>query len=250
MVHALMPLPVPSLFAARGGAATASLTTPLWAFWLQVTANMLTATEMFVVLFGVYQLWARREERREADRQAAATALKAADYQAWAVINSAQGKGGSGGRIDALQDLNRHEVSLAGVRLDGAWLESVALPGAKLTRASLRDANLQGANLQGAILEGADLSGANLTGANLRGAFLKGAVLAGAMLGTADLREADLDGVRDWRTARSMSYANIEGVRHAPAGFRDWALLGGAVEGAPDEQREDGNDYSSLYRTV
>ena len=50
MVHALMPLPVPSLFAARGGAATASLTTPLWAFWLQVTANLLTATEMFVVL--------------------------------------------------------------------------------------------------------------------------------------------------------------------------------------------------------
>src|SRR3974377_36883 len=34
--------------------------------------------------------------------------LKQKHYQAWQVINTAQGKGGNGGRIDALQELNAH----------------------------------------------------------------------------------------------------------------------------------------------
>src|ERR1700678_929950 len=33
---------------------------------------------------------------------------EARHYQAWQVINTAQGKGGSGGRIDALRELNQH----------------------------------------------------------------------------------------------------------------------------------------------
>jgi hypothetical protein len=37
-------------------------------------------------------------------------------YQAWQVINTAQGKGGSGGRIEALQELNMDGVPLVGVR--------------------------------------------------------------------------------------------------------------------------------------
>ena len=32
--------------------------------------------------------------------------IKQKHYQAWQVINTAQGKGGAGGRIDALQELN------------------------------------------------------------------------------------------------------------------------------------------------
>ena len=33
--------------------------------------------------------------------------IKQKHYQAWQVINSAQGKGGSGGRIDALEELHQ-----------------------------------------------------------------------------------------------------------------------------------------------
>src|SRR5208282_5714388 len=43
-------------------------------------------------------------------------------YQAWQVINTAQGKGGSGGRIEALQELNLDRVPLVGVNAAGAFL--------------------------------------------------------------------------------------------------------------------------------
>ena len=218
---------------------------PRWAFWLQ---QSWAGAELLALLFAAYQLWARRSERRKVEAEAAALALKASNYQAWAVVNSAQGKGGSGGRVDALRDLNRNGVSLAGVKLDGAWLEGVELRGAKLTRAGLRDANLSGASFQEANLEGADLTDANLTGANLAGAFLKGADFSGARLGTADLRGADLTDIRGWNSIRTASYLLIEGIRHAPPGFRQWAVANGAVEA---EAAEPGNEgFSTIFRRV
>ena len=219
---------------------------PTWAFWLQ---QSWAAAELVALLTAAYQLWARRGERRLAEAAAATVALKAANYQAWQVVNSAQGKGGSGGRIDALQDLNRNAISLAGVRLDGAWLTAVALPEAQLSHASLREANLSGANLQGANLEAADLTDVNLSGADLRGAFLKGARIGRAQLGTADLRGADLQGLLEWETIRSASYLNIEGVRHAPSGFRQWALEHGAIESDTGPAETDGG-FSTHFRTV
>src|SRR2546425_6431596 len=46
---------------------------------------------------------------------ASGTRQKQKHYQAWQVVNTAQGKGGSGGRIEALQDLNRDGVHLVGL---------------------------------------------------------------------------------------------------------------------------------------
>jgi hypothetical protein len=220
---------------------------PRWAFWLQ---QSWAGAELLALLFAAYQLWARRNERRRAEAESARLALKAANYQAWTVVNSAQGKGGSGGRIDALQDLNRNGVSLAGVRLDGAWLEGIELGGARLSRASLREANLSGARLQRANLEGADLTGVNLTGADLQGAFLKGADLSGAQLGTADLRAADLMGVRGWESIRTASYLQIDGIRHPPAGFRNWAVANGAVEQGIERTEPEDEGFSTVYRSV
>jgi hypothetical protein len=184
------------------------------------------------------------------EAEAAIVALKAAHYQAWAVVNSAQGKGGSGGRIDALQDLNQGQVSLAGVRLDGAWLEGIALPGARLSHASLREANLKGANLQGANLEGADLTGVNLTGANLSDALLKGVNFTGALLGAADLRRADLAAAFGWDAMGNATYLQIDGVPPRPRGFRAWALGHGAVEGESRNDSLADTDFSHLFRAV
>ncbi|HTL04810.1 MAG TPA: pentapeptide repeat-containing protein [Gemmatimonadales bacterium] len=220
---------------------------PRWAFWLQ---QSWAAAELVALLFAAYQLWARRSERRVAEAEAAVLARKAANYQAWAVVNSAQGKGGSGGRVDALQDLNRNGVSLAGVRLDGAWLEGIDLTRARLSRASLREANLSGAKLGGANLEGADLSGTNLTGADLQGAFLKGADLSGAFLGTADLRTADLAGLRGWDSIQTASYLQIDNVRHPPPGFKQWALERGALEQGQEPADSDSEGFSTHYRSV
>ena len=46
--------------------------------------------------------------------------LKQKHYQAWQVINTAEGKGGNGGRIDALQELNDDRVPLIGIEATNA----------------------------------------------------------------------------------------------------------------------------------
>jgi len=178
------------------------------------------------------------------------------NYQAWQVINSAQGKGGSGGRIDALSDLLRNGVSLAGINLDGAWLEGVELPRATLVRsrlhhANLARANLAGANLEGANLEGADLRGADLVAANLTGAYLKGANLTDARLSAATLDGADLTDVVGWREMRSISHTSIDDLRHAPAGFAAWAREQGAVDAVTRaEPEEETDNYSRQFRAI
>ena len=194
-----------------------------WSLWLQNVANVSRVVELGAFLFSAYQFWAGRRERRIADVEGAKQARIDANYQAWQVINSAQGKGGSGGRIEALADLLRNGVSLAGIRLDDAWLEGVQLPEAVLFRASMQRANLSRANFAGASLEGADLRGAELVGVDLSGANLRGANLADARLAGAILNGADLTDVTGWRELRSISHASIDGVRHAPTGFLEFA---------------------------
>jgi len=51
--------------------------------------------------------------------------LKQKHYQAWQVINTAQHMGGSGGRIEALSELNADGVPLVGVNLSKAFLQAV-----------------------------------------------------------------------------------------------------------------------------
>jgi hypothetical protein len=176
--------------------------------------------------------------------------IKQKHYQAWQVINTAQGKGGSGGRLEALQELNADRVPLVGVDVAGAYLQGIRLGKSSLVRANFSavdarnsdfrgadfsDANLRGANFREVNFAGAVLKRADLQDADLVRADLSGANLAGASLANADLREANLDGVV-WNEIASIKAANIAGVRNAPAGFRDWALKNGAVETA-DEPR-------------
>lgn len=171
--------------------------------------------------------------------------LKQKHYQAWQVINTAAGKGGSGGRIDALQELNKDRVSLIGVEADGAYLQGLNLEGAQARRASFegtdlrdanfqrgcfQDANLHFTNFRGANLRDCLLAGARLEDADLEGADLAGADLNGAVLDNADLREANLARLKNWQAIKSITKANIWGVRNAPAGFLEWARKNGAVE--------------------
>ena len=169
--------------------------------------------------------------------------LKQKHYQAWQVINSAQGKGGNGGRMEALEELNADGVPLVGVDLSAAFLQGVRLRRAKLGRANfdaadaraadmtgadVENANMRSANFRGARLEGASLQGSVLDDADFSGADLKGADLSGASLENADLRNADLEGVK-WETVRSVKGANVYGVKKAPSGFVEWAVGRGAV---------------------
>src|SRR5215471_11741383 len=72
--------------------------------------------------------------------------IKQRHYQAWQVINTAQGKGGSGGRIEALQELNADGVPLVGVDVSGAFLQGVDLPHAHLVRSNFSAADVRNGN--------------------------------------------------------------------------------------------------------
>ena len=150
---------------------------------------------------------------------------KVRHYQAWQVINSAQGKGGSGGRIEAMHELNEDHVSLLGVNVSDAFLQGIDLRDAILIRADLSSADMRNAELSGAHLESANMRYTNLSNADLTGADVGGAVLDDA-----DLHGADLSGLKNWRQIATLQRAEISGVRNAPEGFVDWALKHGAVD--------------------
>ena len=92
--------------------------------------------------------------------------IKQKHYQAWQVINTAQGKGGSGGRIEALQELNKDKVPLIGVNADAAFLQGVNLRRARISRCSL-----QATDLRDSDFAFADMTFCNLHSANFRGAI-------------------------------------------------------------------------------
>lgn len=169
--------------------------------------------------------------------------LKQKHYQAWQVINTAQGKGGSGGRVDALQELNSDGVPLVGVDLAGSFLQGIQLPRAKLIRAdlhavdarnsdfhdadfeaaNLHSGNFRDSNLTGVKFQEADLGEGDFCSANLRGANFEGATLDGA-----DLGNTDLAGIK-WQGIKSVKGTGLQEVRNAPPGFLEWAGQHGAT---------------------
>jgi uncharacterized protein YjbI with pentapeptide repeats len=167
---------------------------------------------------------------------------KQTDYQAWQVINSANGQSSSGGRITALEDLNNdgcgllqchHRVSLAGLSARGANLASVDLPGAILTRALLDGADLQRAQLEGAHLDRAGLRQADLSQSNLAGAGLTGASLQGSLLFSTDLSGADL------RLGQVEACSNSGcAIRYVQTNLSNASLSGANLSGAELESAD------------
>jgi hypothetical protein len=205
-----------------------------WAF-LEVLEYLGVLSVLFGVIFYCSESGDRKKQKH---------------YQAWQVINTAQGRGGSGGRIEALQELNADGISLVGVDVSSAFLQGIHLPAAKLDRAdfravdardsllersdleyadltsaNFRHSNLSRVNLQYADLDSADLVGATLIRANLTGANLKGT----------DMRNSDVRGI-EWQGIKAIAAANLYGVRNAPDGFVAWAQLHGAISVQSDDQ--------------
>lgn len=118
---------------------------------------------------------AERKRNAENQRQIAEDQRKARHYQAWQVINSAQGKPGDGGRALALRDLDRSGISLWRVDLSHAVLDNLTLTNntilaharleeAVLGQAVITNANCFGANLAKALLKYSDLNASNFRG--------------------------------------------------------------------------------------
>ena len=201
-----------------------------WAF-LEVLEYLSALSVLVAVFFYFAEAGDRRKQKH---------------YQAWQVINTAQGKGGSGGRIEALRELNADHQPLVGLDASGAFLQDVQLSGANLVRckleaADLRDshfagaemtfANLRSSNFRGGDLQRAHLKNADLEDADMVGASLAGADLSGANLNNADLRNTDWAGTI-WREIQSIEGANVYGIRNPPAEFLSWAMAHGARSAA------------------
>jgi hypothetical protein len=169
--------------------------------------------------------------------------IKQKHYQAWQVINTAQGKGGAGGRIDALEELNKDGVPLVGVDVSDAFLQGLDLSGADLARSNFSSADLRGGSFKAAQFEFANLASANIRNGDLQKASLRNATLQDADLQGADLGDADLEGTDlsktdlrytdlrniKWPNIADLKLANIFGVKNPPADFTRWALQKGAV---------------------
>lgn len=174
--------------------------------------------------------------------------IKLRHYQAWQVINTAQGKGGSGGRIEALQELNQDKVPLVGVDVSSSFLRGLKLEHASLVRADFSsadvrdgdfrgtdfaDADLHSANFRNADLEQTSFEAVDLADSDLAGSHLQGALFDDADLGNADLRNADLKNIQ-WSKIKNIKGANVASVKNAPDGFIAWALSQGAVQQLDD----------------
>jgi Pentapeptide repeats (9 copies) len=165
-------------------------------------------------------------------------------FQAWQVINTAQGKGGSGGRIEALEELNADRVPLVGVDVSGAFLQGIQLQKAHLARSNFSAADARNSSFRSSHFTDSDLHFANfrqgdfysalftecdMDDTDFSGADLTEADLTGATLDRADLSNSTLRGIH-WQGIKSIRMANVYGVKDAPDGFVAWALQKGAVE--------------------
>ncbi len=133
---------------------------------------------------------------------------KQSHYEAWQVIDSAQGIEFSHARIKALEELAKDGISLKGLLLPKANLEQIHLVDGDFKEVNLQGAKLQEANLQGSTFELTQLQGANFWKANLEEAFFLLTQMQKINLSSANLSYADLQGV-------NMLEANLQKAEYS-----------------------------------
>jgi uncharacterized protein YjbI with pentapeptide repeats len=204
-----------------------------WAF-IQVLQYIAVLATAFTIVWSGYTYITGADERAQQSYN-----------QAWQAINSAEGQGGSGGRIGAMQGLNEAGQSLRGVTAEDAVLARIDLHGGDLTSANFQGSSLEGANLREVDLRNAnlqraylgeysgreetiqtDLRGAHLEEADARDADLTSADLSGASLNEADLSDADLD------------EAKLQGAKLKGTVLEGTSLIGANLQGADLENAE------------
>ncbi len=196
---------------------------PNLATWLETLAflkilDLLSKLGLLIAIITFMKEIPKRSENIKLEK-------KRTQYEAWRVVNSALDQTGSGGRIQALEDLNKDGVSLRGLTASKAYLAGIDLRKASLQEAKLQGVNLESAQLQEADLQDADLREARLFRTQLQEAKLLGAKLQEANLSESNLSKAMLQGA-DLSKARLLS-CKLQGAQLASANLQN-AFLGGA----------------------
>ncbi|MEA5519429.1 pentapeptide repeat-containing protein [Limnoraphis robusta] len=159
---------------------------------------------------------------------------KQSHYEAWQVIDSAQGLEFSHARIKALEELAKDGISLKGLLLPKANLEQIHVVDGDFKEVNLQGAKLQEANLQGSTFELTQLQGANLWKANLQETSFLLAQMQKINLSSANLSYADLQGVN--LLEANLQKAELQGAyilgNLQGADFQEANLKGTILEGA------------------
>ncbi len=226
-------------------------------YWISGWAviQVLQFVAVFATAFTV--LWTASKYLAETDDRQRQTV-----DQAWQVVSAGQVQGGNGGRVQALEFLNKENQDLVGVDAPGAFLPKLDLEGAKLNWANFRDSALDGANLREAELWRANLRNvylgpfvadeedaeslgplniasisllfdkeedanriANLEKSFLQGADLRMAYLVDASLREANVRFANLHGA-------VLDDAKLQQAKLEDASLQEASLVGAQLQGA------------------
>jgi hypothetical protein len=179
------------------------------AYWLSRWAfvDVLDYVSKFAILVAVIGFFAGMSERR-AEKH----------YLAWQMVNSAQGKGGNGGRMDALEALGADKVPLTDIDLSNADLLGTVLREEALGGADLRGANLHHADLSGTYLARADLRWNPIRDRNtvLWNAVLHWVTLDEACLQKTVLGCANLEYAKARNEDFSDAWLGVAPIFHAP----------------------------------
>jgi uncharacterized protein YjbI with pentapeptide repeats len=147
--------------------------------WISIVADAFTAVA-FIVAFVVWSIGG--PERHDLAVNGAWQAINSADSAA----ASAGRRTGSGGRIEALQTLNREKVSLKGLVVTGAYLEGIELPAGDLVTSHFDAARLARAVFDKATLNYAHFERAHMQFAHLNGTKARYSTFSRAFLNDAD----------------------------------------------------------------
>jgi hypothetical protein len=148
---------------------------------LEKVSKFFESAETMAIVGGVVLYLTERHDRKQRKH-----------YEAWQVIDAAQGIKTSYARIKALEDLNEDGVSLEGLDLSNTNLRGINLRFADLSYTNLSGADLYEADLSGANLFQADLNKADMSEVDLNNASLVATNLNCTNLSNADLTNASL----------------------------------------------------------
>lgn len=118
---------------------------------------------------------------------------KSSIYQAWMVLDGAQGAETSYARKQALTDLNDEGISLMGLDAEKADLQGICLNGANLSEATIPEINFQDASLRRTRFILAELNKAKFNSADLRKASFSLAKVSQAEFKNASLQGASFE---------------------------------------------------------
>src|ERR1017187_4247913 len=128
-------------------------------------------------------------------KQAAEDSKKSRHYVAWQTLNSADGKPGNAGRLDALQDLNQDGVVLDGISLSGATIIGpLMLTNGTMKRASFSRGYFDNVNFLRTVFDQSQWSYSSVQSCDFGSCDISDSVFTNVFFTLCNLDSADLSG--------------------------------------------------------